>query len=103
MLRPPCSYRKAMAEDPRRASYVSNAAAALAALGRRREACDACLAAAALDGKFERPRTRLAQLAATPDGFEDAFNAAVQAQQQQPDKCERQRRVCASCGLLRVR
>lgn len=84
-------YEKAIDADPGKASYLTNAAAALASLGRRRDACDRCLAAAALDPRFERARARLGTLSSTPEGFEDALAAALKAVADAPGRCERER------------
>jgi tetratricopeptide (TPR) repeat protein len=81
----PFSYRKAMTLGPRRASYVSNSAAALAALGRRREACAACIDAISIEPSFERPRQRLGALAATSDGLADCIHAASAAAAAAPE------------------
>ena len=81
------SYERAIAADPGKASYLTNAAAALASLGKRRDACDRCLAAAALDPRFERARSRLATLASTSEGFEDALAAAIKAAADRPKRC----------------
>jgi hypothetical protein len=74
---------------------VSNTAATLAALGRRREACDACIAAAGMDPSFSRPRARLGALAATPDGFADALASALAAVDADPEWCVCVLRACA--------
>ena len=81
------SYERAIECDPGKASYLTNAAAALASLGKRRDACDRCLAAAALDPRFERARSRLATLASTTAGFEDALAAAIKAAADRPSRC----------------
>ena len=88
-----------MALQPDRAAYVSNAAASLAALGRQREACDACITAARLEPRFERARTRLAAVAATPEGFEHALAAALAAVAAYPDRCVCGQRIMRSCKI----
>jgi len=59
--------------------YASNAAACLALLGRRREACVACLTALRCEPGFARPRARLAQLCASAEGLEEALAEAQAA------------------------
>jgi hypothetical protein len=80
------SYRRAVAADPVRGAYLSNQAATLAALGRTRDACDACLAAVRVEPSFQRSRTRLGGIAAAPAGFEHALAAAVEAAAAHPDR-----------------
>jgi tetratricopeptide (TPR) repeat protein len=80
-------YERAIDADAGKASYLTNAAAALASLGRRRDACDRCLAAAALEPRFERARSRLGTIASTAEGFEDALAAALKAAAEKPSRC----------------
>ena len=93
-------YKQAMEMDPKAASYVGNYAATLGMLGRKREAADACLTAAALDSSFVRARQRLGALAATPDGLEHALQAAIAAAKARPNKCVALRRQAWAAQLL---
>ena len=80
-------YNRARALDPKRAAYVSNAAAALLGLGRRRAACQACCEAVALDPSFVRPRQRLATLCSCAAGLEEALEVALALSEKRPSWC----------------
>jgi hypothetical protein len=80
-------YNRARALDPKRAAYVSNAAAALLGLGRRRAACQACCEAVVLDPSFARPRQRLAAICSCTASLEEALEVTLAMSEKRPSWC----------------
>jgi len=97
------AYESARRRDPGRAQYASNAAAALAALGRRRDSLSAYCQAAALDARFERPHARLAAACGSAEALEEALSCAMACAAARPDASAARDLVEVMATCLRAR
>lgn len=82
---------------------MSNTAAALLSLGKRKEAISAYCEAAALDASFTRPRQRLTTLCCSGEALEEALTAAMALSAAQPSSGTRRDLVETLAVSLRAR